>query len=179
MKKIKWIIINYNLPTEPSRHRVAIWRGLKKLGAVNLQQSMWVLPYNEQNYDALKQMTREIESNNGEALLMESVFFEEKHEERVISLFNNLRDEEYTEWSNECEKYLKEIEKEIANEKFTFAELEEEEAELEKLISWYKKIEIRDIFNSSDAEKAKGMLIQIKRAYEDYSEMVCAKEMKE
>ncbi|MGE5678529.1 MAG: Chromate resistance protein ChrB, partial [Pseudomonadota bacterium] len=52
MQRHKWLIINYNLPTEPSRHRVATWRGLKKMGAVNIQQSMWILPEDEGNYSA-------------------------------------------------------------------------------------------------------------------------------
>ena len=172
MEKRKWFVINYNLPTEPSRHRVAIWRGLKKSGAINIQQSMWVLPNNNDNYSVLQKISQDIESNNGESLLMECVFFDEKHEQRVISLFNNIRDEEYTEFLSECEKYIKEIEKEISKEKFIFAELEEEEEELQKLISWYSKIEARDIFHSSLENDAKEILEQIKNAFEDYSELV-------
>lgn len=175
MKKIKWLVINYNLPTEPSRHRVAIWRGLKKMGAVNIQQSMWILPNNEENYLALQKISQDIESNNGESLLMESVFFEENHEERVIALFNSIRDQEYLEFTRECDKYLKEIEKEIAKEKFTFSELEEEEAEFEKLFSWYKKIEARDTFNSPCKNEAMEILDKIKNAYENYSDMVYQK----
>lgn len=172
MKKIKWIVINYNLPTEPSKHRVAIWRGLKKIGAVNVQQSMWILPYNEENYFALEKISHDIESNNGETLLMESMFFDEKHEERVIALVNEKRDEEYREFINECEKYLKEIKKEISIKKFTFAELEEEEEELQKLISWYKKIEARDFLQSSEGTAAKNQIEEIKNAFERYSELV-------
>lgn len=172
MGKRKWLVLNYNLPTEPSRHRVSIWRRLKKLGAVNVQQSMWVLAYNEDNYAALLKISQDIESSNGEALLMESVFFEQQHEDRVISLVNNIRNEEYKEYINECEKYLVEIEKEISIEKFIFAELEEEEEELEKLISWYCKIEARDIFHSSQGNTAKVKLEQIKKAFEEFSELV-------
>ncbi len=110
MGKIKWLVINYNLPTEPSRHRVAIWRALKKMGAANIQQSMWILLYSEENYLAMQKICQEIELNNGESLLMESVFFEEKHEKRVISLLNSIRDEEYQEFiresKQESQKYL-------------------------------------------------------------------------
>ena len=172
MVKIDWLVINYNLPTEPSRHRVATWRGLKKIGAVNIQQSMWILPNNEENYLALQKISQDIESNEGESLLMKSIFFEEKHEERVISLFNSIRDEEYMELIRECEKYLKEIEKEITIEKFTFSELEEEEAEFEKLFSWYTKIKARDLFSSSNKNEAMEIMDKIKEAYENYSEMV-------
>lgn len=168
----KWLVINYNLPTEPSRLRVSTWRRLKKLGAVNIQQSMWVLPENDDNLSALETMSKEIESNDGEVLIMQSVFLYQKHEERVISYFNNLRDEEYKEFISECEKYLKELEKEITIEKFTFAELEEEEEELEKLISWHEKIKLRDIFNSSNRDDSEEKLDQIKKAFENYNDMV-------
>lgn len=172
MEQRKWLVLNYNLPTEPSRYRVATWRGLKKLGAVNIHQSMWILPCNEANYSALQKISQDIEVNSGDALLMESVCVDEKYEEKIISNFNTIRDEEYKEYINECEKYFKELEKEISIEKFTFAELEEEEEELQKLISWYSKIEARDIFHSSEGNTAKIKQEQIKKAFEEYSELV-------
>ncbi|MDX9774724.1 MAG: hypothetical protein RBT40_02085 [Petrimonas sp.] len=172
MEKRKWLVINYNLPTEPSRHRVSTWRNLRKLGALNIQQSMWVLVDNEENHSALQDLSQYIESNQGEVLLMESVFFAAKHEEKVISLFTSMRNEEYTEYIHECDKYFKELEKEISIEKYTFAELEEEEEELQKLISWYQKIKARDVFNASEGNTAKERTEQIKKAFEDYSEAV-------
>ncbi|QGU94008.1 chromate resistance protein ChrB [Clostridium bovifaecis] len=163
MGKMNWLVINYNLPTEPSRYRVAAWRALKKLGALNIQQSMWVLPYSIDNYSALQRIDQDIEANDGEALIMKSTFFEDKYEERIIALFNNMRNEEYMEYINECDKYLKELKKEISIKKFTFAELEEEEEELHKLISWYKKIKDRDIFNSSEGKLAEERTQQIEK----------------
>lgn len=86
---------------------------------------------------------------------MQNIFFYSKHEERIKSYFNNLRDEQYKELISECEKYLNELKKEITIEKFTFAELEEE---LEKLISCHGKIKVRDIFNSSQRDYAEEKL---------------------
>lgn len=175
MEKRRWLVISYNLPTEPSRHRVSVWRSLKKQGVINIQQSMWVLPYNEENYAALIKISEEIELNNGEALLMDCFFFDEKHEERVILALNQVRNEEYMELINECEKYLKEIEKEIRIEKFTFAELEEEEEEWNKLVSWHGKIAARDAFQAPAGKQAREMLMEIQQAFERYSEMVYEK----
>lgn len=178
MERHKWLVINYNLPTEPSRYRVATWRGLKKMGAVNIQQSMWILPEDEGNYTALKRLSEEIEANSGEAFLMQSEFFDETHEQKVISEFNSLRADEYAEFIDECTKYLKEIEKEISIEKFTFPELEEEEAELEKLTLWHDKIKKRDIFDTPEGKAAEKMLSRIREAFEGFSEMVYQREVK-
>jgi len=175
MEKRRWIVISYNLPTEPSRHRVSVWRALKKLGVINIQQSMWVLPYNEENYAALVKISEDIEMNNGEALLMDCSFFDEKHEEKIIITLNQVRDEEYKEFIDECGKYLMELEKEIRIEKFTFAELEEEEEEWNKLVSWHAKIAARDAFQAPAGQQAMKMLIEIQQAFEKYSEMVYEK----
>ena len=175
----RWLVISYNLPTEPSRHRVAVWRALKKLGVVNIQQSMWVLPYNDKNYAALLRISEEIELNQGEALLMDCSFFSKEHENRIISILNDVRDEEYKEFISECVKYLKEVEKEITIEKFTFAELEEEEEELNKLISWHGKIAARDPFQVPERDNANKMLVLIQQTFEKYNEMVYEKNNKD
>lgn len=172
MGKRKWLVINYNLPTEPSKHRVAVWRGLKKLGAVNIQQSMWLMIYSAENYVILQKISQDIEANNGTSFLMECDFCDELHEQRVLSLFNDMRNEEYREFINECEKYIKELAKEIFIKKFTFAELEEEEEELQKLIKWHSKIEARDIFQSSERKAASDMLKNIEKEFENYSNLV-------
>jgi len=168
----KWLVISYNLPTEPSRLRVAVWRSLKKLGAINIQQSMWILPDNNDNKSALQKISEDIEADNGEAILIQCTFLADKHEQKIISHFNNLRDEEYKEFIDKCEDYFRELEKEVAIEKYTFAELEEEEEELNKLIAWFAKINARDIFHSSESDNAKEKLDQVKKAFESYSDEV-------
>lgn len=172
MAGLKWLIINYNLPTKPSKYRVAIWRSLKKLGAVNIQQSMWVLPQNEFNYRALQKISAIIENNNGQAFLTESSFFHDKHEERVVLLFNKLRDEEYKEYISECKKYLKEILPKLSSEGLDSIKVARK-AELEKFISRHKKLVEKDVFHSSLAGKAYEMLKQIKIALGEMAEPVC------
>jgi DNA-binding transcriptional regulator PaaX len=174
-----WLVISYNLPTEPSRHRVATWRALKKLGAVNLQQSMWVLPQGPENGAALESLSLEIDAAGGESLLMRSRFFRPDDEAKVVSLFNAMRDAEYAELVSECGKYLKEIEKEIAKEKFVYAELEEEEAELDKLAAWHERIAARDIFDAPGGSSARERLGAIRAAFESYGELVYAHESKD
>ena len=74
--------------------------------------------------------------------------------ERLIDLFNSDRDEEYTEVIERCQDFLAEIEKETNKSKFTFAELEDSERDLEKLETWFAKIQERDFFQAKIAEDA-------------------------
>lgn len=169
MESEKWLAINYNLPSEPSRIRVAAWRSMKKLGAVNIQQSMWVLPFNEANYGSLLEVVAELEKNGGEVLLMESVFLREDDEKKVILSFNKARNEEYQELIEQCSDFFKEIEKETARKNFSYAEIEENEEELEKLLSWRQKIKLRDIFQASLGETAEAKLEECKKLLEEFN----------
>jgi hypothetical protein len=157
MEQNKWLVINYTLPREPSRARVSIWRKLKKIGAVSIQQSMWILPLSDENYSLLNEIKSEVFQNSGEAFVMTSSV-DEDGKKIIIEQLNAARDEEYGELLEQCEEFFKEIDKEIARENFTFAEIEENEEELNKLKQWYEKITARDSFDAPLQEKAKLML---------------------
>src|ERR1700749_895304 len=47
VEPLSWRVIIYRLPAEPSRHRVAIWRELRRPGAVPLQQGTLAGPEGE------------------------------------------------------------------------------------------------------------------------------------
>lgn len=176
MERGKWLVLSYSLPAEPSRHRVAAWRSLKKLGALSTLQSLWILPDTAENRTSLGTLGAEIGAAGGDVLLLESAIVHEAQERRIVASFNALRDAEYAEFTSECRKYLAEIEKEIAKEKFIFAELEEEEAELEKLVSWHARIAARDLFGAAGAPAAAGLLAQIRSAFDGFSSLVYARE---
>lgn len=168
-KLLNWLVINYNLPSEPSKLRVGAWRSLKKLGAVNIQQSMWLLPYSDENFSSLSSLAQDLESNGGSVLLMQSSFTEEKYEQTVISYFNKAREIEYEEILDKCEDYFAEIEKEINRKNFTFAEAEENEEELDKLKSWFEKVKLRDIFNSPLREVTQKKLVECTDVFNDFN----------
>lgn len=176
MDPVCWLMINYRLPSEPSRPRVAVWRALKRLGAVSIQQSAWVLSMSDENRSVLLGLCQEIEAAKGECLLMQGACFRPEDERRIIALFNSVRNAEYGELVQECAKYLKEIDKEIGNQKLIYPELEEEEAEYEKLAAWYARIEARDFYNAEGGVAARAMLQQIGKAYDGFSELVYAHE---
>lgn len=174
MEKNEWIVINYTLPREPSRMRVSIWRRLKKIGAVNIQQSMWILPLTDENYNFLIKIKDDVSQNNGEAFVMKSSVDEES-KKIIIERFNASRDEEYRELLEQCDDFFKEINKEIVRENFTFAEIEENEEELNKLREWYKKILNRDFFKAPLQEKSKTTLLKCAEVLEEFCNKVYEK----
>ena len=44
MAEREWVLLVYRVPTEPASRRVAVWRDLKRIGALYLQQCVCILP---------------------------------------------------------------------------------------------------------------------------------------
>src|SRR5204862_4139091 len=67
---VSWRVITYRLPAEPSRHRVAIWRELRRLGAVPLQQGTWAVPDGEPFDAGFAQVTEGITKAGGQPVVL-------------------------------------------------------------------------------------------------------------
>jgi len=64
-----WLIFLYKVPHEPSTNRVYIWRRLKRLGAIMLQDAAWALPMMSTNLEQLQKLASEVGELGGESLL--------------------------------------------------------------------------------------------------------------
>jgi hypothetical protein len=68
----RWFLLVYRGPRDPTSSRVYVWRKLKKLGAVALQDAVWLLPANPQTREQFQWLTAEITELGGEVTLWES-----------------------------------------------------------------------------------------------------------
>jgi DNA-binding transcriptional regulator PaaX len=172
MAEKEWIIMNYTIPKEPSRIRVSIWRKLKKRGSVSLGQSMWILPLSKESIEFYQEISDDIFQNGGEANIMEATFLNKESIGHVLKAFNQARDEEYNEIIEKCEDFFLEIEKETRKENYTFAEVEENEYEYNKLVEWYKNILERDFFTAPLKTLSQQKLDTCKEMLDDFSQKV-------
>lgn len=160
------------IPAEPSRHRVAVWRELRKAGALSLGQGVWAVP-------ALPAFTAGVERAvdlaaraDGEATILEAAGRSPDDAARFEALFNTARQADWAEFLSDCGKFEAELAKEIRIEKFTLAELEEEEQSLERLRRWHRDLTARDVFGTPEATQATARLKECAAACEDYAERV-------
>lgn len=168
----EWLMLNFTLPKEPSRVRVSAWRKLKKAGSVNIGQSMWVLPISDESIAIFNEISSDILQNNGEAYIIKAAFISTGKAGDIADAFNGARDEEYKEFLDKCEDFYREIEKETDKGNFSFAEIEENESELEKLETWLKKINFRDFFTAALKALSDEALEKCKKLLADYSDKV-------
>jgi hypothetical protein len=167
-----WLLLTYKLPPEPAKGRVAVWRRLKGLGAVYLQNGVCVLPKTDDHVRRLKMLENEITGLIGEAVILETVALDRSQEEKVVARFKADRNEEYQEFLVKCADFDAELAKETAASHFTYAELEENDVDLKKLQGWLEKIRKLDFYGATLAAQAGQRLRECEILLDSYAQRV-------
>jgi hypothetical protein len=167
---VVWLLLVYRVPSEPTRLRATVWRRLKSLGAIYLQNSAAALPASVANERALRKLRHDITGMNGTAVLLRSRAL--AGEADVLAAFEAARNDEYEEVVDRCRDFLAQVEKEHVAEHFTFAELEENEVDLAKLQNWFAKVRDRDTFGAPGRQAVIDALAECETALEGYASRV-------
>lgn len=154
MNAQNWLLLTYKVPPEPAKKRIALWRKLKGMGAVYLQNGVCLLPKTDDHTRRLKIIENEINEMAGDSVLLETVALDRAQEDKVIARFKADRDEEYKELLGKCADFEAEIAHETEVQHFTYAELEENDVDLKKLLSWLEKIAKLDFYGATLAAEA-------------------------
>ncbi len=68
-KDMEWLLLAYKIPREPTAGRVYVWRKLKQLGAIAVQDAVWTLPATPRTREQFQWLAAEITELGGEASL--------------------------------------------------------------------------------------------------------------
>jgi hypothetical protein len=108
--KTRWLLLAYRLPRDPSRHRVAVWRKLKTLGALYLQDGVAALPEDAVTREQLEWLQLRVREAGGEATLWEARPGTAAEEGRLVEDFRSSREEAYRKIVAEAERLRRKAE---------------------------------------------------------------------
>ena len=145
----------HQLPPKPDYFRVKIWRRLQRLGAVAIKNSVYVLPRNDQTQEDLQWVLREITEGGGEASLCEARFVDGLTDDRVEALFNQARDTEYTQVSQEARRL---IEIPLPETHIEDSRRTDSEIDLARVKRRLAEVAAIDFFGASGRETAEGLV---------------------
>jgi hypothetical protein len=94
-QNLAWLLLLVRLPATHSAERVAIWRKLKKSGAIQIQTSTYILPDDPPRHETFQWLTQHIRDAGGDATLVRAREIDGFSNDRLIELFNAARAKEY------------------------------------------------------------------------------------
>ena len=106
------MVVLARLPAEPARHRMALWRELRRSGAIPLGQAVWAVPDLPAVRPLLERLSDLIEAANGTLLLLAAKGLTDGDVARLEQLYSAAREEEWAECNADCGKYLAELDRE-------------------------------------------------------------------
>lgn len=139
-KNLNWLLLLYSLPTSKKTERVAVWRRLKRIGAVQIKTSTYLLPDKPAQYEHFQWLAQQIREFGGDATLVRVQEIEGMSNDKLIALFNRVRDEEYGTVKKALHAFLAGGRR---------VEPEAKAAELERLTRQFRTIRELDFFQSS------------------------------
>ncbi|MET7335001.1 Chromate resistance protein ChrB [Nonomuraea sp. NPDC005650] len=141
-----WLLVSVSTAGAAPTVRVQVWRKLRSMGALYLQQSVCLLPEREQTLRQVRRLLDRVRQQGGTGRLLRLDLTEAAEERQVIGEFNAARDAEYAEVLERLPAFRAELAEERERGRATYAEVEESEADLERFRSWMAKIDARDYF---------------------------------
>lgn len=153
----RFFLLVYRMPARPTTSRVYVWRMLKKVGAVYLQQSVTVFPQNKKVAHDLEPILKKIEDSGGEYYFLPLRQLPPTEMAKLKAQFVDQAARHYQEIIENCEiDFTKEVEFETFRGNLTYEEAEEIRSDYEKIVSWFQRVSERDWFgapNRVDAEQ--------------------------
>jgi hypothetical protein len=175
----RFTVLVYRMPAKPTAARVAVWRHLKKIGAIYLQQSVCVFPQTPSLRKDLAPILERITDGKGEFHLLPLRSLDEAEASKLIQQFQDQTSNHYQEIIENCEvNFTKEIEFETFRKNFTYEEAEEIRAEFEKIVQWYDRVLRRDWFGAPNQAQAKDWLKRCEAMLEEFEARVFERQEK-
>jgi len=175
-----WRLLVYRLPTNPSSARVGVWRDLRRLGALPLQQSCVVVPDVPEVVERLEEIAERITDLGGTPHLFRLDDLTTTQVAVLRRAWSDLRAHEYAEIVEECRsKFIREVDFELFRDNLTASEAEELEADLDKIRSWFGRIQGRDWFDAPNRSEVEVAIAECAVRLEDFTTRVFEREAAE
>ena len=139
MADSEWVLLAYRLPREPSTPRIAVWRKLRKLGAVQLVDGLVALPADPATIEAFDWLADEVVDADGEAWTFQARPGSKRQHTALRTQINDAIGAEYRELTESARAAMREPSRRT----------------VERLRRELRRIQARDHFGAKEAEAAR------------------------
>ncbi len=155
----KWLLLIHQIPPKPGYFRVKVWRRLQGLGAVAIKNTVYVIPRSEETFEDFQWVLREIVQGGGDASICAASFIEGLTDEQVEALFQEARDADYAQISEEARAMLNAAP--VNPTATTEGDIADLETSFSRLRKRYSSVMALDFFKAPGRGAAEALLEQI------------------
>jgi hypothetical protein len=175
----RWLLVIVSTTGTSSTLRVHVWRRLRSLGGLYLQQAVCLLPERPETTWAVTRLLGRVRHEGGEGRVIRISIADQCDQDAIIAEFQQERADEYQELVSRTSAFLGEIENERAKGRTTYTEVEESDADLERLRTWLGRIRARDYFGAAEAGQAQAAVERCQAALAEFEAEALAAEAPE
>jgi hypothetical protein len=150
-KPNNWIVVLYDVPDNPSRLKVRMWREFKRMGGLYPQLSVCLVPDNGEGRRGVENVEKLLTNNNNKNTftVLTAKGLKSRDQGRILNMFRIDRDKRYEEILEECQEFIDEVNLNIKNKKTSQEEAEEMEEVLDGLYRWLDRVKSIDWMENS------------------------------
>lgn len=160
----RWLLLIHQIPPKPNYFRVKVWRRLRRLGAVGVKNSVYVLPRSDQTQEDLQWVLREIIEGGGEACLCEAQFVDGLSDAEVETIFHKARQADYERLSAAARRLAESFPSDLQKESSERSQLEGELLRLHRRLAEVVAI---DFFDSPARESVRALISELEARLEE------------
>jgi hypothetical protein len=172
----RWLLVTVSTAAS-STLRVYAWRKLRSLGALYLQSSVALLPERPATTRAVTRLLVRLRDSGGDGRVIPIAITASAEQQAVIADFCAERSDEYKEIVSRTPAFLEEIAEERKRGRATYTEVEESEADLERLQKWLARVRARDYFEAPGRAEAEQAVARCARELEAFEAEALASEL--
>jgi len=154
----RWVLLIYTVPASPTSKRAAVWREIKRLGAMYLRDGVCVLPDTTDARAGLEALAARINALGGQSTLVRDAYLS-------TSTADDLRDElarerraEYTEVAEATTGLQRYIREETSHHALDQAARASISGDIRRLRRWLEQVRARDYLHAGDATQTLALL---------------------
>src|SRR5215208_3443116 len=146
----KWALLVYTVPASPTRKRAAVWREVKRLGALYLRDGVCALPDTVAARAGLEALADRVQELEGQATVVWEARLSAATADAVQVEWVQARQAEYAEVAEAAAGFLDHVEEEARHHGFERAELVSLSGDLARLERWLGQVVARDYLQVGD-----------------------------
>jgi hypothetical protein len=101
---MRWVMLAYRLPREPSTPRIAVWRHLRRLGVAQLADGLVALPEDPRTREQLEWLADDVIQGGGDASVWVAEPATRAQEHAIAESMSKQIDDEYAALEQEARK---------------------------------------------------------------------------